>query len=79
MRISSNRYDVYDFMHDLLELHNRKKESKKKKKNIRIDLKNYEVFKLLNCKFIYVFMISTNYHFYIYFYNKYGKEIDKKM
>lgn len=56
-----------------------RKRVKEKKKNIRIDLKNYEVFKLLNCKFIYVFMISTNYHFYIYFYNKYGKEIDKKM
>lgn len=78
MRISSNRYDVYDFMHDLLELHNRKKESKKKKKYIRIDLKNYEVFKLLNCKFIYVFMISTNYHFYIYFINM-EKKLVKKM
>lgn len=30
-----NRCDIYDFMRDLLELHNRKKESKKKNLNKR--------------------------------------------
>lgn len=55
-------------------------EKKRVKKKIWIrDLKNYEVFKLLNYKFIYVFIISTNYHFYIYFYDNKKQKIDKKM